>query len=139
MAQSIAGAIGQIQDLIGALTGVRAAPDQPVEKMSILPLSLCYVGPGDWLNYVNGGKQFVGDIMVELHVPRKDLARDMSRLMSYVESVPNEIMSDPTLGGTVASVNGVRCNGISQINNADGTSTLALIWAVHVKMQNALT
>lgn len=139
MAQSVEGAIARVQTLVGALSGVRKAPTTPPESMNEFPFAIAYLGTGEWTHYTNGGKQFLGDIMVELHVARKDLPRNVGLLMDYAESIPNAIMADVTLNGTVSSVNGVRCEGLRAVNYAQGLETLAMAWAVHIKMQNGLS
>ena len=140
MAQSISGALARVQTLVGALSGIRKAPTEPPASMNAFPFSIAYIGPGEWTEYSNGGKQFLGDLMLELHVAFKDLPRNVAELMDYVESIPNAILGDNSnLNSTVSSVNGMRFDGMRVVAYAQGLETLALSWAIHVKMQNALT
>lgn len=140
MAQSIEGAIARVQTLVGNLTGVRKAPTEPPASMNVFPFSICYVGAGEWSEYSNGCKQFLGDLMLELHVSFKDLPRNVETLMDYVEAVPDAILGDgANLNSTVSSCNGVRCEGMRVVAYTQGLETLALVWAIHVKMQNQLT
>jgi hypothetical protein len=39
------------------------------------------------------------DVLVQLHVARKDLVLDVAAAMPYGDSVPEAIFADPTLGG----------------------------------------
>ena len=140
MTQSLSGALARVQVLVGALSGIRRAPTDPPASMNVFPFSIAYVGAGEWTEYSNGGKQFLGDLMLELHVAFKDLPRNVAELMTYAESIPNAILGDGSnLNSTVSSVNGIRFDGLRVVAYAQGLETLAMVWAIHVKMQNALT
>ena len=84
--------IDQIQDAVGALSGIRAAPDEPPESLNVYPFALAYSRDG--FHEQRQGKM-VGthNIVVELHVARKDLARDIATAMGYAKSVPDAIFA----------------------------------------------
>jgi len=80
--------IDQIQDEIGALSGIRAAPHEPPESMSAYPFAVAFVKSGNWtLGKPAGCMTGLHDIVVELHIARKDLARDYAAAMAYAKSV----------------------------------------------------
>ena len=100
-------AIDAIQDLMGALTGMRSAPDEPPEDMSVFPFCVAYASDGTWGGFGGaGGKKGLHTIIVEVHIQRSDLPRDVAAAMAYSESVANALIGDPTLAGTVDTIVG---------------------------------
>ena len=94
-------AINHIQDLTGAVDGIRAAPDYPPEQSNVYPFCVAYMGTGEIGFDAGVGTAGIHSIVVELHVARKDLARDIAKAAPYVDSIPAALLADPTLGGTV--------------------------------------
>lgn len=86
-------AIDQIQDEVGALSGIRGAPDEPPDSINVFPFAVCYARSGSY--YIGPPDVMTGlhTIVLELHVARKDLARDVATAMGYAKSIPNAIYS----------------------------------------------
>ena len=138
MSQSVLGALQYMMDLVGAISGIRGAPDYPEEITNVYPFAIAYVGAGEW-HCQAGQKEFRGDLVLELHVSRKDLPRDAEKLMGYVESIPNAIENAPTLNNTCAQVMfPIQFSGLvaSQYGSQE---TLAYIWRVRVSVWSAIT
>jgi len=95
MAQ-IQDAINEIMDLVGALSGIKAAPDYPHEDASVFPFAIAYEGAGSWEFGAAGGsygeKKALLSIVIELHVARVDLPRDAQKAVFYSDAIPNAIM-----------------------------------------------
>lgn len=91
--------IANIQDTLGVLTGIRGAPDAPPEQINVFPFIVVYPTGGEWIFGTAGEKKGLHDVVIELHVARKDLPRDVVTALGYAESIPNAIMKDPTFGG----------------------------------------
>jgi len=116
--------IGEIMDLMGALSGVKAAPDYPPEDMNSFPFIVAYEGPGMWMWGTAGGtygeKKALLSIIVELHVARQNLPNDAQRASYYSDAIPNAIMK------------GIRTdflnNSIDAIQQIDTTGLIALKW-----------
>ncbi len=85
-------AIDEIQAQIRTLSGIRAAPDEPPDQISAYPFVVAYASSGEWRFQTPETKVGLHDIVVELHVARKDLPRDVQNAMSYSDSIPNAIM-----------------------------------------------
>jgi len=85
-------AIDEIQTEVRALSGIRSAPDEPPDQMGAYPFAVAYAGKGVWSSQTPETKVGLHDIVIELHVARKDLARDVTSAMSYSDSIPNAIM-----------------------------------------------
>ena len=92
-------AIDQIAADLRALTGIRGAPDEPPEQMAVYPFIVCYTRSGSWEIAPVGVRKGLHNIAVELHVARKDLARDVQGAMAYSDSVPNALLKALTTSG----------------------------------------
>ena len=131
-------AIDDVQNTVAGLTGIRAAPHEPPESLNVYPFCVAYAGSGSWEYGPMGDKKGIQNIVLELHVARKDLARDIAAAMAYCESIPNAIMADPTLGGTVNTISGPIVYTFGALSWA-GTDTLGFRWTIPVKLQSAIT
>jgi hypothetical protein len=85
--------VDQVQDVVAAITGVRAAPHEPPDSISVYPFAVAFVKSGTWtLGRPSGCMTGLHDIVIELHTGvRKDLARDVATAMGYAKSVPQAI------------------------------------------------
>lgn len=94
MSSTLLTAIGQLQAVVGAVAGIRRAPDTPPEKMSVFPFSVAYVTSGTWKIGPPELKTGLHNIVIEIHVSREqDLGRAIEDVMEFSESVPNAIFS----------------------------------------------
>jgi len=136
--------IDAIQDDLGALTGIREAPDEAPESMNLFPFVVVYPSSGEWRSDTPGGKIGLHTLTVELHVARKDLPRDIQKAMAYSESIPNVLLK------TVATVGGDLFDGTIQTFDRITYTFGPLGWAgvdtlgfrfqiVGVKMQSNIT
>jgi hypothetical protein len=93
-----------IQSEVGALSGIRAAPEYMPEAPNVFPFAQAFVESG---SYIQRQGTMVGthSVVVAVHVARKDLPRDIEKAMEYAKSVPNAIidaMRKSNLGSTVS-------------------------------------
>lgn len=95
-------AIDQIQDIIGAMSDIRAAPDEPPERMNRYPFAVCYAGDGVYALAPPDTMTGLHNIILELHVARKNLPRDVSTAMGFAKSIPNAIFKGWTDGNISA-------------------------------------
>jgi len=85
-------AISQIQAEIKAISGIREAPETPPESINQFPFALCFARTGE---YTIGPPEMmtgIHTIVLELHVARKDLTRDVPTAMKYAKSIPLAIL-----------------------------------------------
>jgi hypothetical protein len=75
--------------LIAGLSGIREAPALPEEVLNVFPFAAIYPGGGEQTMPINRVRQDLGSIVIELHVARKDLPRDVEKAIPYVDSIPN--------------------------------------------------
>jgi len=136
MAQSVVGCIERIQTMARAMGGIRSAPNEPPEKAGAYPFALAYEGAGRWtIGEPAGALTYRGDVVLEIHVARKDLPADVVSLRRYIEELPEALAVDPTLGGNASTIVGdVTFEGLVASGYA-GVETLAYRWRVQVKVQ----
>jgi hypothetical protein len=89
---AITAAIGYV----GGLTGVKQAPTEPPETIGDFPFVAGYPGDGEWIETPAGLKTGLHNVIIELHVARKDLPFDYALAIPYVDSIPNVLFSNLT-------------------------------------------
>ena len=84
--------IDDIQDATGALTGIRAAPDEPTDNAAAYPFVVAFAGTG---RYELGSSEMRGlhSVIVQLHVSHTNLPTDVATAMAYAKAIPNAIFS----------------------------------------------
>jgi len=129
--------IASIVDIVFLIGGIEVAPDYPEEKMEIFPFLVVYPETGRIVFGPAGVMTRLDNIVVQLHVNRKNLPIDMERVMTYSSSIPNALMKDPTLGATCDTFRDISYeNGYLAWANID---TFALTFTIHdVKIQEIL-
>ena len=86
--------VKEIQAIVRQLKAIRSAPIKPPEKAAAFPFAMCYAASGNFKpQTVGGGGTMIGlhNIVIEVHVARKDLPRDYERAMVYAKLIPNAI------------------------------------------------
>lgn len=111
--------INAIQDCIGNVSGIKAAPDYPPDDMSVFPFAAAFEGPGSWQWYTSddtyGSKKGLLSIIVEIHLARIDLPNDARNAAYFSDAIPNAIMKGvrlDRLGGKVVSVGKIDSSGL---------------------------
>ena len=85
-------AIGEIIDEIKTISGIRSAPDEPPESTDLFPFVVVYPGSGVYeVGNPIGYTRALHNIVIELHVARKDLPRNYSTVMSLIDEIPIEL------------------------------------------------
>lgn len=137
---SLQDCIDDVQDHMAAISGIRAAPHEPPEDTAVFPFCAAYAGPGEFRTGEPAGMmKYLGSIIVDLHLARKDLPRDVERVMTYHESIPNDILEDTTLGGHAQTSGPVSCSGLIAMEYG-GVQTIGLRYTIqNVKIQQAFT
>jgi hypothetical protein len=132
--------IGDIQLRLKALPGMGDVPFYPQEDASKFPHVTIYPGASQWTFGPAGDKKILYNIVVELHVARKNLPDDTKSVYRYVEIVPNALMSSnetDTLANTAFS--GISFSGLIAMGYG-GSDTLGFRWTLQdVKLITAIT
>lgn len=134
-------AIAQAQNYLANHPGIRSAPPYPPGKIGVFPTSIAYAGDGVWQAGPMGVKTGLHTIVIEIHVGRADLPKDVETVMGYCESVPNllldKLLNDNYWGGTLQTFEQIRYT-FGPLGWA-GISTLGFRFFVEgVKMQSAI-
>ncbi len=101
-------AINAIQGVVSGVNGIRAAPDYPPDKMEVFPFAIAYARTGVFNAAPVGAGKGLHTVVIEVHVARKDLARDVQAAMVFSDAIPLALLADTTLGGTVSTFARVR-------------------------------
>ena len=90
--------------------GIRKAPDSPPDKLSHYPFAVAYPGTGTITKMSSGWKKGLHTIILEIHVARKDMARDVATLIDYEDSLMDLLWTDSNSGlnSTVDTITEVR-------------------------------
>jgi hypothetical protein len=101
-------AINAIQDVVGGVSGIRSAPDYAPDQLSTFPFALAFARTGTFEVGPVGMGKGLHTIVVEVHVARKDLPRDIQAAMAFSDAVPLALLADTTLGGVVSTFTNIR-------------------------------
>lgn len=106
MAGELDAAIAEIQSLLKQIPGLKSAPSQPTENASAYPFLIVFADSGTWEKESASQVKGIHTITVEIHVSRKDLPRDIERVLPFGELVKDKLFADAnaTLGGTVDNI-----------------------------------
>jgi hypothetical protein len=96
-------AISQIQAEVKGISGIREAPETPPESINQFPFAICFARTGEYR--IGPAQVMTGlhTIVLELHVARKDLTRDVPTAMKYAKSIPLTIM-EALFEGTLTAI-----------------------------------
>ena len=85
LATSLRGAIDAVQDAVGAVSGIRKAPDNPPDTFNVFPCAACYPHTGYY--DVDLMKTAHHDLRLLILVARKDMDRDVKKTVPYGDSI----------------------------------------------------
>jgi len=98
---TLQGAVSALMELVGDVTGIREAPEFPLDSINIFPVAVGYARTGRFMFNSPGEMKALHDIVVEVHFKRAHLRSAVEKAMDFSDAVPAAIMADPTLGGAV--------------------------------------
>ena len=83
MTQPIEGAIAQIATVVGTVTGIRAAPNYPPDKMTYSPFAITYLGTAHLDNGPIGTRRDIFSVMIDVLIPMRKLDNDLATLTPF--------------------------------------------------------
>lgn len=86
-------------------TTIRAAPDYPPEDASILPLAVAYIAEGTGQADNATTARLLFTVNVDIHFSRVTLKGAYMQLNAIIPEYLKRLAGDPTLGGTVKTIN----------------------------------
>jgi hypothetical protein len=101
--------IAAIQAKVQTLTpAIRSAPSVPTDNVSAWPFGITFIRRVNYSQQSGSLRTGLCTAVVQIHVARKDLARDIPKAMPYGETLPVALFNDITLGGAVSHINDIR-------------------------------
>ena len=131
-------AIDAIQDLMLTISAIREAPDEPPDTINVYPFAVCFASSGAWTPQSAAWKKGLHTITLQVHWARKDLARDVTKAMALVETIPNLLCNNPTLAGTVDTIVYPLTYTFGALSWG-GVDTIGFDFKIPVKIQSALS
>lgn len=93
MAKRLEDAVVSLQNLISQISGLRGAPTEPPEKITTWPFSVAFPGEGEWIFGDGSYDTGLHTIILQIHTARKDLPRDVLKVINYGELVREKLRS----------------------------------------------
>lgn len=93
-----------------AITGMRAAPDNPPDSIAVYPFAVTYFFRGSWYGADASWGEGKATYACDVHLARTpDTGRQLETFAEMPRTLALAILSDETLGGACTSVTDVRC------------------------------
>jgi len=105
---SLQNVIDNVQAACRKIKGIKGAPSYAPEQINLYPFVVAYPGEGEIEFGAVGEMKALHNVVVEVHVARKDLPTDLRRVSGFVDSIPAALMDDPTLGGSCDTFQTIR-------------------------------
>lgn len=99
--------IADLQDSWLAISGIKAAPDNPTEIEVAYPFAMTYERSGEMLLQSAGWSTPYTEVWSELHLSRTLLPQAIADALGYRDQFLEKIRDDPTLGGNCQTVDRV--------------------------------
>lgn len=133
---SITGAVSRLQTLADGITEIRFTPATLPDLLPGFPVAVSYIESFEAERVSYGFSRTLYTIITEIHVARKDLARDYALLDDLGPTFAQAVLDDitPTAGplnGNVSAVLGV--NGSLNASSWAGQDTLS--WTIKTKVK----
>jgi hypothetical protein len=129
-------AIINLQDDLRTIAGMRDAPYEPPDNIQHYPFCVVYPsGATGTIGAPAGQYRIVYELIIEVHVARKDMPRDYSKTAQHLENVMSKLLAEPTLGaqGTIVTEFGDTISaqwGVMQYGESQVPETIG--WQIRV-------
>lgn len=131
---TINAAVLRLQAVVGAVAGVKSAPDYPPDKPAAYPFAIAYMGGGDFnsLRHSERLDRYVGNITLELHVSAQNMPSRVAEITPMIELIRDAIAADSRLNNTLsAPISSLNVSPLQGFTYA-GVETLGYIFTVPV-------
>jgi hypothetical protein len=135
-------AISQVQTYMRLVSGIKAAPEYPMDGNTLpFPFVVSFAHIGTVEIGPAGVSKGLHDVMIEVHVARKDLPKDIQSVMRFSDSVPSmlidKLLNDNQWNHTISTFDTITYTFGPMI--WAGTETLGFRFIVHnIKIQTDL-
>lgn len=97
-------AIARLQVLALACTGIKSAPDYPIEDATALPLAIAHITEGNAIQQNATMTQCNLVVAVDFHFARVNIKDAYQRIDTLIPEYLTRLGGDPTLSGTVDTI-----------------------------------
>lgn len=135
---SLQTAITRISAILGDISGIKSAPEQPPESSSAFPFGIVYPDSGQIEAEYSFTSKAIHNLAIEVHFNRSNLPQAVKEMVPVITLIKQALIEDPTLAGTVDTIVATSENRIEYtVINADyaGVQTLVLRFVVTVKVR----
>ncbi len=143
MTAGLAGAIEAIQSALATVPGIRSAPPWPTEGGGVqYPFAATYPQSGTVTSGPLPLLRAVHNLVVDVHINRVDMGRDVQTLTALIEPVSAALLADPLLGGTVTHALSGAANPLTYevlAGTWGGAETLIARFVLQVKILQTVT
>jgi len=87
-------AVQEVVNMLREVDGLRRVPDEPPENNDQFPFVIVYPGDGRYKGGPPGLVTGLHNIVIELHIARKDLPRDFSSAMVLFDRIPFKLFAN---------------------------------------------
>lgn len=101
---TIDNAVLRLQALALQVSGIKAAPNYPVEDATVLPLAIAHISSGEGSAQDATFCKLLYTISVDFHVSRISLKQAYKELDAIIPAYHKLLAGDPTLGGAVDTI-----------------------------------
>ena len=106
MADELVNAIDELIELIREIPGIRSVMDEPSERSRDDVFVMIYPPDGSWGPLSAGMKKGLHNIQLGVYKNRKDLPRDMRRMLPFGDLVADKLLAsgNTTWNGTIDNI-----------------------------------
>ncbi len=101
-------AINHIATMLTALPGMKSAPALPPESTGMFPFGVVYEARATTNTLAYGSADDLVTLFAEIHVSRTLLGSAIATAMAFRDPFLKALIADPTLGGSVSTINEIR-------------------------------
>ncbi len=94
MIRTLADFIQRVEAVVRGVEGIHVVHDYPPDQLNAWPAVVAYAARGYQETRDYGLGPSFHDVAVEVHIPRKDLARDMATLLPLITTIPAALADD---------------------------------------------
>jgi hypothetical protein len=131
-------AIQDIQAKALTLSGMKEAPNYAPEAINQFPFTVTYPARGVWERH-SDWKKGLHTVVTEIHIARQVLPKAIETAMTYENTFPNKIWSDPKLSNTIDTVNEIRYTFGFLAWGGERDAHIGWRFEIDMKIQSAIT
>jgi hypothetical protein len=122
MAQNLDSALKAVQEIVGRVAGVRAAPEYATDKVPQGIWSMVFPVSGVYTQEPQGVLKGLHSIGLYVYAPRLDLQKTLKQIIPLGDKVAAALENNPTLDSTVSTFGEIQYEFNAALNVGTGTA-----------------